>query len=103
MGRGAGGTVAADRSPIRPGGAATAVAGRCARAAGAGRPGKRSPEGATPRQLAEYAGLDSPAGLQHLPNRARWEADEVRDDVQAYVAERLGTDDGVLVVDETGS
>ncbi|WP_425587181.1 IS701 family transposase [Streptomyces violaceusniger] len=53
-------------------------------------------------QLAEYVGHSSPAGLQHLLNRARWDADEIRDDVQAYVAERLGEDDGVLVIDETG-
>ena len=29
-------------------------------------------------------------------------ADEVRDDVRAYVVEHLGADDGVLIVDETG-
>lgn len=31
-----------------------------------------------------------------------WDADEVRDDLQRYVAERLGTTDGVLIVDDTG-
>jgi SRSO17 transposase len=41
-------------------------------------------------QLAEYVGHDVPAGLQHLLNRARWDPDEVRDDLQEYVAERLG-------------
>lgn len=53
-------------------------------------------------QLAEYAGQHSPGGLQHLLNRARWEADEVRDDLQRYVAENLGDDDGVLIIDDTG-
>jgi SRSO17 transposase len=53
-------------------------------------------------QLAEYAGHSAPHGFQNLLNRARWDADAVRDDVQAYVAERLGEPDGVLVIDETG-
>ncbi|MET8676381.1 IS701 family transposase [Streptomyces sp. NPDC004647] len=53
-------------------------------------------------QLAEHAGHGTPHGFQNLLNRARWDADEVRDDVQAYVAERLGEEDGVLVIDETG-
>jgi SRSO17 transposase len=34
--------------------------------------------------------------------RADWEADAVRDDLQAYVVDHLGEPDGVLVVDETG-
>ncbi|MFV0126138.1 IS701 family transposase [Streptomyces sp. HMX112] len=53
-------------------------------------------------QLAEYAGHRGPAGFQHLLNGASWDADAVRDDVQHYVAERLGTPDGVLIVDDTG-
>ena len=32
----------------------------------------------------------------------RWDADAVRDDLRAYVAERLGDLGGVLVLDETG-
>lgn len=52
-------------------------------------------------QLAEYAGHRDPAGLQHLLNGARWDADAVRDDVRAYVAEGLGPD-GVLIIDDTG-
>ncbi|MGW7824799.1 IS701 family transposase [Streptomyces puniciscabiei] len=52
-------------------------------------------------QLAEYVGHDVPTGLQHLLNRARWDPDEVRDDLQEYVAERLGEPDGVLIIDET--
>lgn len=41
-------------------------------------------------QLAEYAGHATPTGLQHLLSRSRWDADEIRDDLQAYVAEHLG-------------
>lgn len=32
----------------------------------------------------------------------RWDADAVRDDLQAYVIEQLGDADAVLVLDETG-
>ncbi|MCX4564423.1 transposase [Streptomyces phaeochromogenes] len=53
-------------------------------------------------QLAEFAGHSTPDGLQHLLTKSRWEPDEIRDDVQAYVAEHLGTTDGVLIIDDTG-
>lgn len=53
-------------------------------------------------QLAEYAGHATPDGLQHLLSRSRWEADEVRDDLHAYVAEHLGANNGVLIIDDTG-
>jgi SRSO17 transposase len=53
-------------------------------------------------QLAEAAGADTPHGFQRLLGRARWNADEVRDDLQRYVAEHLGHSDGVLIIDETG-
>jgi hypothetical protein len=53
-------------------------------------------------QLAEFAGHSTPDGLQHLLAKSRWEPDEIRDDVQAYVAEYLGTTDGVLIIDDTG-
>src|SRR6266851_3968301 len=49
-------------------------------------------------QLAEYAGHGTPDGLQRLLAAARWDADEVRDDVRDFVAERLGEPDGVLIV-----
>ncbi|MFI1801115.1 IS701 family transposase [Streptomyces sp. NPDC020379] len=52
-------------------------------------------------QLAEYVGHRDPAGLQHLLNGARWDADAVRDDVREYVAGQLGPD-GVLIIDDTG-
>src|SRR4051812_15480832 len=53
-------------------------------------------------QLAEQAGHARPDAMQRLLYRAKWEADEVRDDVRQVVVDRLGDPDGVLVVDETG-
>jgi SRSO17 transposase len=61
-------------------------------------------------QLAEHAGDSRPDGQQHLLDRARWDADELRDFVRCYAV--AGLDDGgvglgpngagVLVIDETG-
>jgi SRSO17 transposase len=53
-------------------------------------------------QLAELAGEATPDGMQHLLARADWDADQVRDDLRAYVVEHLGDAPAVLVVDETG-
>jgi SRSO17 transposase len=53
-------------------------------------------------QLAEAAGADSPHGFQRLLGRARWNAAEVRDDLQRYIIAHLGNTDGVLIIDETG-
>lgn len=53
-------------------------------------------------QLAEQAGERTPDGVQRLLRTARWDADAVRDDLRAYVVERLGDPAAVLVVDETG-
>jgi SRSO17 transposase len=52
--------------------------------------------------LAEHAGHTTPDSLQHLLTRAKWDADAVRDDMRDFVVDHLGTDDVVLVVDETG-
>lgn len=54
------------------------------------------------RQLAEYAGHATPYGLQHLLSHSRWDAEGLRDDLRAYVAEQLGCADGVLMLDDTG-
>src|SRR5688500_3459099 len=51
--------------------------------------------------LAEAAGEVSPDGMQRLLRTADWDADAVRDQLRAYVLERLGPG-GVLIVDETG-
>src|SRR5579864_3527445 len=53
-------------------------------------------------QLAEIAGDRSPEGVQDFLARVHWDADAVRDDLRAYVAEQLGEDQAVLVLDETG-
>src|SRR6266699_3427251 len=51
--------------------------------------------------LAEYAGECRPDGMQRLLNSAVWDADLVRDDLRAYIQERLGDPHAVLVIDET--
>ena len=44
----------------------------------------------------------TPDGLQHLLAGANWDPDDIRDDLQQYVAEKLGEDGGVLIIDDTG-
>ncbi len=53
-------------------------------------------------QLAELAGEATPDGMQRLLNTAHWDADQVRDDLQAYILTHLADPEAVLVVDETG-
>src|SRR6476659_6384051 len=53
-------------------------------------------------QLAEAAGDATPDGMQDFLSRMRWDADQVRDDLRAYVVEHLGDPGAVLVLDETG-
>jgi SRSO17 transposase len=54
-------------------------------------------------QIAEAIGEHDPQGVQRLLNSARWDADEVRDDLREYVLEHLADEEtGVLIVDETG-
>lgn len=53
-------------------------------------------------QLAEWIGEATPDGVQHLLERAQWDADGARDVLRRYVIERLGERDAVLIVDETG-
>ncbi|MFF1838832.1 IS701 family transposase [Streptomyces sp. NPDC058231] len=52
--------------------------------------------------IAEWAGEATPDAMQHLLNRAKWDADAVRDDLRGYVVEHLHDEHAVLVVDETG-
>ena len=49
--------------------------------------------------LAEEAGKQDPYAFQHLLLGARWDADEVRDDVLAYARQHLG-EGGELVLDD---
>jgi SRSO17 transposase len=53
-------------------------------------------------QLAEFAGEATPDGIQRLLQSSRWDADAVRDDLRDYVVSGLGTDNAVVVIDETG-
>jgi SRSO17 transposase len=53
-------------------------------------------------QLAEAVGDRMPDGMQDFLSRMHWDADAVRDDLQAYVVQHLGDPAAVLVLDETG-
>jgi SRSO17 transposase len=53
-------------------------------------------------QLAERLGDPGPWRIQAVLGRGDWDADAARDLVRTYVIEKLGADDGVLVIDETG-
>jgi SRSO17 transposase len=53
-------------------------------------------------QLSEALGETTPYVLQQFLYRGRFSADNLRDHLQAYVNEKIGEPDGVLVVDETG-
>jgi SRSO17 transposase len=53
-------------------------------------------------QLAELAGEATPDGMQRLLNTAHWDADQVRNDLHAYLLAHLGDPHAVLVVDATG-
>nr|WP_158842779.1 IS701 family transposase [Saccharothrix deserti] len=53
-------------------------------------------------QLAEQAGDRSPHRMQRLLGEARWDADAMRDDLRGYVADELGDQNAVLIIDDTG-
>jgi SRSO17 transposase len=53
-------------------------------------------------QLAEAVGDSGPDGTQRLLFGAEWDADVARDELQAFVIERFGTEDGIVFVDESG-
>lgn len=53
-------------------------------------------------QLSEQIGEHTPYRLQQFLYRSSWDADSVRDHLRSYVCERLGEENGILVVDETG-
>ena len=53
-------------------------------------------------QLAEWMGEAAPYRVQHLLDRARWDADAARDQLREYVLEELSSPDAVLIADETG-
>ena len=53
-------------------------------------------------QLAEALGDQRPDATQRLLYHAKWDADAARDELQQYVIENLGDDEGIGIVDETG-
>jgi SRSO17 transposase len=52
--------------------------------------------------LAEHAREARPDGMQRLLSQAARETDGVGDDLRAYALEHLGTESGILVIDESG-
>jgi SRSO17 transposase len=53
-------------------------------------------------QLAEEAGETTPYAMQYLLDRAKWNADLLRDELRSYVTEKLGDERVILPIDETG-
>src|ERR1035437_9857331 len=53
-------------------------------------------------QLAEWMGEAAPYAVQHLLDRARWDADQARDRIRSYAVAQLHSTEAVLIVDETG-
>lgn len=50
-------------------------------------------------RMAEAIGEADPRGVQRLLNSAKWDADEIRDDLREYVVEHLGGEEtGILIV-----
>ena len=53
-------------------------------------------------QMAEYMGETTPYAIQQFLYRGRFSADTMQNILRNYISEKLGEEDGVLVVDETG-
>jgi len=53
-------------------------------------------------QVAEEVGETNPYAIQHVLDRAEWDCDGVRDELRAYILERLSASNAVVVIDETG-
>ncbi len=53
-------------------------------------------------QMAEAVGEQDPQRMQRLLYSAQWDEDAVRDELQRFVIERFGDEEGIGVVDETG-
>jgi SRSO17 transposase len=52
--------------------------------------------------MSEVLGKATPYALQQFLYRGRFSADKLRDELRRYVNDKLGEEDGVLIVDETG-
>jgi SRSO17 transposase len=53
-------------------------------------------------QMAEAVGEKCPQPMQRLLYSAHWDVDAARDELQCFVIERFGDEEGIGVVDETG-
>ena len=53
-------------------------------------------------QMAEAIGEKDPQQMQRLLYSARWDEDGARDELQRFVVEQFGDEEGIGVVDETG-
>jgi SRSO17 transposase len=53
-------------------------------------------------QLAEALGDERPDAMERLLYHAKWDADKARDELQQYIIEHWGDDEGIGIVDETG-
>ena len=53
-------------------------------------------------QMAEAVGETTPYSIQQFLYRGKFSADNLRDELRVYVNSKIGEEDGVLVVDETG-
>jgi SRSO17 transposase len=53
-------------------------------------------------QMAEAVGETTPYVMQQFLYRGQFSAEELQNELRSYVSEKLGDEDGVLVVDETG-
>ena len=53
-------------------------------------------------QLAEHLGHHNPYRVQHLLDRAVWDAEAVGDELTRFVIQHLGDPEGVAILDESG-
>ncbi|MFJ4415632.1 IS701 family transposase [Streptomyces sp. NPDC088925] len=95
MGPGTGQPLRDHRSPIRPCGTSPPYARLRPRAACPGGPQEQLATG-------RAGGHSIPDGLQHLLAGAKWQPGDIRDDLRSYIADTLGEDGGVLIIDDTG-
>lgn len=53
-------------------------------------------------QMSEKIGESTPYKMQQFIYRGEYKANKLRDEMRSYVGEKLGEEDGVMVVDDTG-
>lgn len=53
-------------------------------------------------QMAEVMGLSDPHPLQRVLNEAKWDASKLRQDLRQVIAETMGYEPGIGVIDESG-